>query len=58
MHAAYEDEDERVLQHAGEEELACIVVSTHAEEARMVAVVAEVGHPRVEPANKSEAKRS
>ena len=23
MHAAYEEEDERVLQHAGEEELAC-----------------------------------
>ena len=23
MHAAYEEEDERMLQHAGEEELAC-----------------------------------
>ena len=23
MHAAYEEEDERVLEHAGEEELAC-----------------------------------
>ena len=23
MHAAYEEEDERVLQHAGDEELAC-----------------------------------
>ena len=45
MHAAYEEEDERVLQHV-------IVVSARAEEARMVAVAAEAGRARIEPANR------
>ena len=52
MHTAYEEKDERVLQHAGEEELACLVVSARAEEARMVAVAAEAGRACVEPANR------
>ena len=40
MHAAYKEEDERMLQHAG------------AKEARMVVVMAETGRARVEPANR------
>ena len=51
MHTAYEEEDERVLQHAGEEELACHCRLRPAEEARMVAVAAEAGRARVEPGN-------
>ena len=52
MHAAYKEKDERVLQHAGEEELACHCRLRSHGEARMVAVVAEAGRARVEPANR------
>ena len=52
MHAASEEEDERVLQHAGEEELACHCRLRRAEEACMVAVAVEAGGARVEPANR------
>ena len=52
MHAAYEEDDERVLQHAGEEELACHCRLRRAEEARMVAVAAEAGRARVKTANR------
>ena len=50
-HAAYEEEDERVLQHAGEEELLCHCRLRPHEGAHMVAVAAEAGCTRVEPAN-------
>ena len=47
MHTSYKEEDERVLQHAGEEELACHCrLRSRGEEACMVAVVAEAGHTR------------
>ena len=51
MHAAYKEEDERMLQHADEEDQRVIVVSARAEEARMVAVAVEAGCTHAEPAN-------
>ena len=52
MHAAYEEEDERVLQHAGEEELAYHCRLRPREGGAMVAVAAEAGRARAEPANR------
>ena len=52
MHAAYEEEDKNVLQHADEEELACHYCLRPRGGARMVAVAAEAGRARVEPANR------
>ena len=52
MHTAYEEEDERVLRYAGEEELACHCRLRRAEEARTVAVATEADRARVEPTNR------
>ena len=52
MHAPYEEEDERVLQHAGEEELACHCRLRPRVGGGMVAVTAKASHARVEPATR------
>ena len=52
MHAAYEEEDKRVLQHDSKEELVCHCRLARAEEARMVAVTEEASRARVKPANR------
>ena len=52
MHAAYEEEDERVLHHAGEEELACHCRLRPRGGGAHGAVTAKAGRARVEPANR------
>ena len=52
MHAAYKEEDERVLQHAGEEELACHCRLRPRGGGAHGGFAAEAGRARAEPANR------